>query len=242
MLSKSDIKFLKSLSQKKRRDELGIFIVEGEKMVDEALKSDYLLERVLYTDDIGEDNMANITLLSSPSPAFAILKKKDPAAVIIDPDKLHIALDSVRDPGNLGTIMRIADWFGIEAIIASDDTVDIYNPKAIQASMGAIFRVNVHYTDLYRFIKSNLHISEIYGTFLNAPNIYNATLTSTGIIVMGGESHGISKDIENLIKRRLFIPSFAKQDNYSSESLNVAIATAIVCSEFRRSSVLQLQK
>jgi len=238
MLSKSDIKFLKSLSQKKIRDELGIFIVEGEKMVDEALKSDFILERVIYSKDVGIDDMSKITLLTNPSPALAILKKKPQAhSISIDSHKLYLALDSVHDPGNLGTIIRLADWFGIEAIIASKETVDIYNPKVIQASMGAIFRIKMVYTDLPGFIKSNNDSTYIYGTFLDAPNIYKTTLTHSGIVVMGGESHGISKDIDKLIKRRLFIPSFAKQEDHSSESLNVAVATAIVCSEFRRSSV-----
>lgn len=238
MLSKSDIKFLKSLSQKKRRDELGLFIVEGEKIVEEAMKSDFNVERVLYMNDIGKENMAKITLLSSPSPAFGILKKRRHSnSFTIGPDKLYLALDSVRDPGNLGTIIRLADWFGLEAIIASEDTVDMYNSKVIQASMGAIFRINIHYTNLKKFIEENADSVDIYGTFLNAPSIYETPLSGSGVVVMGSESNGISKDIESLIKRKLHIPSFAKEGSNGSESLNVAIATAIVCSEFRRSSV-----
>lgn len=238
MLSKSDIKFLKSLSQKKRRDDLGIFIVEGEKMVEESLRSDFEVDRVIYTKDVGKEDMSKITLLSSPSPAFAILKKREYSkAISIDQKKLYLALDSVHDPGNLGTIIRLADWFGIEAIIASEDTVDMYNPKVIQASMGAIFRIKMHYMNLSCFIKENSDSSDIYGTFLKAPSIYESPLSSSGIIVMGGESHGISREVESLIKRRLYIPSFARAGSEGSESLNVAIATAIVCSEFRRSSV-----
>lgn len=238
MLSRQDIKFLKSLSQKKRRDELGLFIVEGEKMVEEALKSDFDIERVLYLQDIGEENMSRITLLSSPSPSFAVLRKREYSGIIdIDPGKLYLALDSVRDPGNLGTIIRLADWFGIEAIIASSDTVDLYNPKVIQASMGAIFRVRVIYTDMCSFIKAASLKTDVYGTFLNAPDIYQATLSSSGVIVMGSESNGISEDVEKLINKRLGIPSFTKEGCNGSESLNVAIAAAIVCSEFRRSSV-----
>ncbi|MFA6334282.1 MAG: RNA methyltransferase [Bacteroidales bacterium] len=238
MLSKSDIKFLKSLSQKKRRDELDLFIVEGEKNVKEAIRSDFIVERVLYMNDIGEENMAKITLLSSPSPSFAILRKKDYSETIpIDPEKLYLALDSIRDPGNLGTIIRLADWFGLDAIIASEDTVDMYNPKVIQASMGAVFRVRVIYTDLYKFIKEASLSTNVYGTFLNAPNIYEISLSGSGIIVMGSESNGISGEIESLIKKRLSIPSFTREGSDGSESLNVAIAAAIICSEFRRSSV-----
>lgn len=238
MLSKADIKFLKSLSYKKTRDELGLFIVEGEKMVEEAKKSDFLLERVIYMKDIGEVDMSRITLLSSPSPVFAILRRKDyPSSIPVDSDKIYLALDSVRDPGNLGTIIRLADWFGIEAIIASEDTVDMYNPKVIQASMGAIFRIRMHYTNLCDFIRKNSDKTEIYGTFLNASNIYREPLSGNGIIVLGSESSGISPDVESLIKKRLFIPSFTGKAGCGSESLNVAIATAIVCSEFRRSSV-----
>jgi len=238
MLSKSDIKFLKSLSYKKTRDELGVFIVEGEKMVEEAKKSDFFLERVIYMNDIGEDAMAKITLLSSPSPAYAILRKKELRADIhIDSDKIYLALDSVRDPGNMGTIIRLADWFGIEAIIASEDTVDMYNPKVVQASMGAIFRTKMVYTNLCDFISKNSDKTEIYGTFLNASNIYRESLSGSGIIVIGSESNGISADVESLIKKKLFIPSFTGKAGCGSESLNVAIATAIVCSEFRRSSV-----
>jgi len=237
MLSKADIKFIHSLSQKKFRDEEGLFIVEGEKLVSEALKSEFEVERVLYIDDIGEEVMSKITLLSSPSPAFAILKKKEAAALAINDDKLYIALDSIRDPGNLGTILRIADWFSIDGVIASNDTVEVYNPKVIQASMGAIFRVNVQYGDLYSILSGLTGSIPIYGTFLQAPDIYKETLTNNGLIVMGSESNGISEKISSLIKRRLFIPSFPKQGSNGSESLNVAIAAAIVCSEFRRSSV-----
>ncbi len=238
MLSKSEIKFIKSLSNKKIRDELGLFIVEGEKMVEEAVRSDFIVERLLYLKDIGEENMSRITLLSSPSPALAVVRKKEnqkPLSII--PDKLYLALDSVRDPGNMGTIIRLADWFGIEAIIASEDTADLYNPKVVQSSMGAIFRVKVFYTDLYEFIKQASVTSEVYGTFLNAPNIYHTSLSESGIIVMGSESNGISEKVGSLINNRLYIPSFTKEGSEGSESLNVAIASAIVCSEFRRSSV-----
>ncbi len=238
MLSGQEIKFFKSLTSKKVRDDLGLFIVEGEKMVDEALHSDFELSRVLYMDDIGEKAMSRITLLSSPSPAYAVLKKKRPEkTIIIDPSKFYIALDSVRDPGNLGTILRLADWFGVESIIASYDTVDSYNPKVIQASMGAIFRVTIFYTDLNELISANKDTSLIYGTFMDGPSIYETHFSGKGIVIMGSESNGISPNLESLIEKKIHIPSFEKKGSRGSESLNVAIATAIVCSEFRRSSV-----
>ena len=145
---------------------------------------------------------------------------------------LVIALDRVQDPGNLGTIMRIADWFGITDIICSLDTVDVYNPKVVQATMGAISRVKVHYLDLANLIKQNPNIP-VYGTFLDGRNIYETSLTPHGIVVMGNEGQGISNEIGALIKRRLFIPSYP-QERPTSESLNVGMATAITIAEFRR--------
>ena len=236
MLSVADIKYIRSLSQKKFRDQNNLFIVEGEKMVKEALSSGLDVERVLYTKDIGEESMSRISLLSSPSPSLAIIRKRNQEKFTLEKEKLYLALDSVRDPGNLGTILRVADWFGIDTIIASDDTVDVYNPKVVQASMGAIFRTNVHYGDLYAILMDLKGHIPIYGTFLEAPDIYKESLTKNGIIIMGSESSGISEKNSNLVDKRLFIPSFAKSGT-GSESLNVAIATAIVCSEFKRSSV-----
>ncbi|MCK9628714.1 MAG: RNA methyltransferase, partial [Bacteroidales bacterium] len=214
-----------------------LFIVEGEKMVAEAIESDYKVESVFYMDEIGEESMSRITLLSSPSPALAVLHQKKDTAIEFTGDGLYLALDSVRDPGNLGTILRIADWFGIDGIIASDDTVEVYNPKVVQASMGAIFRTKIQYTDLYSTLKELRKGFPIYGTFLQAPDIYHERLSKNGVIVMGSESNGISAKISDLVTNRVFIPDFSKSDSKGSESLNVAIATAIVCSEFRRSAV-----
>lgn len=237
MLSKGDIKFIHSLSQKKIREETGLFIVEGEKMVAEAIESDFKVERVLYMDEIGEESMSRISLLSSPSPALAVLHQKRETSFEFSEGGLYLALDSIRDPGNLGTILRIADWFGIDGIFASEDTVEVYNPKVVQASMGAIFRTNVQYTGLYSILKELKESVPLYGTFLQAPDIYRERLSKNGIIVMGSESNGISAEISDLITKRVYIPAFSKSGSKGSESLNVAIATAIVCSEFRRSSV-----
>ena len=148
---------------------------------------------------------------------------------------LCLALDNVQDPGNLGTIIRLADWFGIEDIFCSADSADLYNPKTIQATMGSIARVRVHYINLHELITDLSPSTPIYGTFLEAENIYNQPLTSQGLIVMGNEGKGISEAIEKLITHKLYIPNYPP-DRCTGESLNVAIATAIVCAEFRRQS------
>lgn len=242
MLSKQEIKFIKSLSQKKYREENLMFTAEGEKLVTEILSSHFEVVKTFYRDEIGEDTMSRISQLASPSPVLAVVKipeyKEIPAP---DNSKLALALDSVRDPGNLGTIVRIADWFGIDTIYASEDTVDLYNPKCVQATMGAISRVKVYYTDLSEFLNIHRGKTEIYGTFLGAPSIYEAKLGKGGILVMGNESEGISPAVGKLVNQKIMIPPYPA-DSARGESLNVAIATAVVCAEFRRSSGGQLQK
>ena len=179
-ISNNEIKRLKALGQKKFRDESGLFIVEGEKMVKEAQDSEFVVENVYYKADIGEDAMKRISALANPSPALAVVKKPEDSYVddlsslasLVKDGGLFLALDTIRDPGNLGTIIRIADWFGIKAIFATKDTVDVFNPKVVQATMGAIFRVKLHYVDLPAL--SEMILSEggsIYGTFLDGENI-----------------------------------------------------------------------
>lgn len=146
---------------------------------------------------------------------------------------LCLALDDVQDPGNLGTIIRLADWFGIEDIICSQNTVDVYNPKTVQATMGGIARVRVHYTSLPDFIRSQGKEIPVFGTFLDGQNMYEQPLSANGLIVMGNEGNGIGKEVEALINRKLYIPNYP-QGQETSESLNVAIATAVICAEFRR--------
>jgi len=236
MILKSDIKFIKSLAQKRYRDENSVFIAEGEKIVNEALASSYTVDSVFYKDDIGDDAMSRISLLSTPSPVLAVVKMKRPEAdSVYDFSKLHFALDSVRDPGNLGTIIRISDWFGIDTIFASDDTVDVYNPKVVQASMGSIFRVNVRYGELSAILSSFKGNAPVYGTFLSAKSIYETKLSKNGVIVLGSESHGISAKIEDIVDQKILIPQYPV-DSQRAESLNVAISAAIVASEFRRFS------
>ena len=245
-ISNNEIKRVKALQQKKFRDESGLFIVEGEKMVQEALDSPFDVENVSRKDDIGADAMSRISALSSPSPVLAVVKK--PADSIIDDiaalqpliskGGLFLALDAIRDPGNLGTILRIADWFGIEAVFASKDTVDVFNPKVVQSTMGAIFRVKMHYVDLpVLFEKIRSIDGKIFGTFLDGKNMYERELDNgadaPSVIVIGNEANGISNEVEALVSDRLYIPPYP-QDSPGSESLNAAVATAITVAEFRR--------
>lgn len=231
-LSANHMKAIRSLSSKKYRDQAGMFVVEGEKMVSEALESDYQVVEVWRRDEIGYDAMARISQLSTPSPVLAVVKAK-PLKDDIVCGGLCLALDGVRDPGNFGTIIRLADWFGADVIYASEDSVELYNPKTVQATMGAIFRKKVVYCDIpqlcRRFKAAGL---SVYGTFLDGEDIYGQTLSKEGLIIMGNESAGISEAVAAEVDRRLLIPSFSKGP--TAESLNVAVATAITLSEFRR--------
>lgn len=247
VLSANKIKFIRSLSQKKFREEHGLFIAEGEKIVQEALNSRYNVKEVYYEKEIGRDAMERITCLNSPSPVLAVIEKPDftPDSILKSISSrenlsgrrsLFLALDGVKDPGNLGTIIRIADWFGIDAIFASPGSVEVYNPKVVQATMGAIFRKQVIYTDLAQVCEKFLAAGlPVYGTFLNGKNLYESLPADKkqGLIVMGSESFGISPQLEALISNKLLIPPYPA-DSVTSESLNVAIATAIICAEFRR--------
>ena len=231
-LSANHIKAIRSLSNKKYRDQAGLFVVEGEKMVSEALASDYQVVEVWRRDDIGYDAMARISQLSTPSPVLAVVKAK-PLKDDVACGGLCLALDGVRDPGNFGTIIRLADWFGADVVYASEDSVELYNPKTVQATMGAIFRKKVVYCDIpslcRRFKEAGL---PVYGTFLDGEDIYGQTLSKEGLIIMGNESAGISEAVAEQVDRRLLIPSFS--NGPTAESLNVAVATAITLSEFRR--------
>ncbi|MBQ2243818.1 MAG: RNA methyltransferase [Bacteroidales bacterium] len=241
-ISANKIKFVRSLAQKKFRDEHSLFVAEGEKIVAEAEASGYKIEEIFRIEEIGTEAMARISNLSSPSPVLAVIRKPEFSAEDIisalkpESKGLYLALDGVKDPGNLGTIIRIADWFGVEAIFASPGTVEVFNPKVVQATMGAIFRKRVIYTDLAelctRFKSLGL---PVYGTLLDGKNIYEALPADRkhGLVVMGSESFGISEQLRPHIDNKLFIPPYPA-DAVTSESLNVAIATAIICAEFRR--------
>ncbi len=246
LISNNEIKRVKALQQKKFRDEDGLFVVEGEKMVEEALESAYKVREVYRKTEIGDEAMKRISALASPSPVLAVVEKpedvyvEDPGLIrrLWSGGGLFLALDTIRDPGNLGTILRVADWFGVDAVFAAKDTVDMFNPKVVQATMGAIFRVKLHYVDLLAL--SELFLKDggsIYGTFLDGENIYTKTLeTGTdrpAMIVIGNESEGISKVMGEMVSDRLYIPPYPADDS-GSESLNAAVATAITVAEFRR--------
>lgn len=238
-ISNNEIKLIKSLSQKKFRDRERLFTVEGDKMVEEAVKSGFDIVYIYRKEEIGEEKMSRISLLSSPSPVLAVVRMPS----LTEPLKtaangLYIGLDSIRDPGNLGTIIRIADWFGVKDIFATEDTVDVFNPKTVQATMGAVFRVRMHYGSLTdtagKFLDAG---GKVYGTFLDGRNIYSCNL-STGadcpvLVVTGNESNGISDSLASLVSDRLHIPPFPG-GSVTSESLNAAVATAITIAEFRR--------
>ena len=231
MLTNAEIKTIRSLREKKFRDELGLFTVEGEKSVAEALASSFEVVRVLRAEDIGAAAMERISQCATPSPVLAVVRmpKEDMPAEL--PGGLALALDSVRDPGNFGTILRIADWFGVSRVFASPDSVETFNPKTVQASMGSVFRVRVSRCDIAALCTEFSSAGRrVYGTVLDGENIYSAQLTADGLVVMGNESNGISAEVARLLDSRLRIPSFGG----GAESLNVAVATAVTLSEFRR--------
>lgn len=239
MITAAEIKFVKSLAQKKFRDQSGLFVVEGEKLVQEALASSFEVEKLFRKEEIGEAVMARITGLSSPSPALALVRRPADLLEAKVPSKgLFLALDGIRDPGNLGTILRIADWFGIDAVFCSPDTVDCFNPKVVQATMGAIFRVKLHYTPIPALCQGVLKAGgKVFGTFLDGSNIYSRELScgqnAPSVIVIGNEANGISQETAACVSDRLFIPPFPVNDP-GSESLNAAVATAVTVAEFRR--------
>ncbi|MBX9807082.1 MAG: RNA methyltransferase [Flavobacteriaceae bacterium] len=242
MVSKNQIKLITSLQQKKYRVTNLLFFAEGIKVIQELLESNFELVHLYSTlgdfqevsNDkktiIHESDLKKISALTTPNTCLAVFKI--PVEKKIINSGLILALDSIRDPGNLGTILRLCDWFGINQIICSKDAVDIYNPKVVQATMGSIARVNVNYIDLKTFISQTK--LPVFGTFMDGNNIYKTNLPQEGIIIMGNEANGISPEIEKLIKNRLTIPRFGTLQK--TESLNVATATAIILSEFRRTS------
>lgn len=249
MLSKNLIKMIRSLEVKKFRKETNLFVAEGEKLVHELIESDIECYKIISTDKyvstlknkkipeliiVSDEELKKISFLKSPQGIVGLFKQKSNNPDRNNPQrKLCLALDDVQDPGNLGTIIRIADWFGIEDIYCSIGTVDVYNPKTVQATMGAIARVNIYYVELPEFLSSLEKSTPIYGTFLNGKNIYEHPLSCNGVIVMGNEGKGISQECEKVIGEHILIPNYPA-GRATSESLNVSTATAIVCSEFRR--------
>lgn len=249
MLSKALLKLIQSLNQKKQRKESGLFVAEGGKTVNDLLVAGIIPEKIIATKEwlannhlnykgniieTTEDELQRASFLKTPQGVIGIFRQPQYDIDNEAPAKrLCLALDSVQDPGNLGTIIRIADWFGIEDIFCSSGTVDAYNPKTVQATMGAIARVKIHYINLPEFIASLNEKAAVYGTFLDGKDIYKEKLTCNGLIVMGNEGNGIGKECAERITHRLLIPSYPAE-RPTSESLNVSTATAIICSEFRR--------
>ncbi len=245
-LSKNKLKYIRSLKDKKYRSEYGTFVAEGNKLICDLLP--YLKCQILVAtasflettdtsnvDDIIEVNdnqLAQASFLQNPQQALGVFFQPKSESIVDIKDQLVLALDGIQDPGNMGTIVRLADWYGIKHIFCSHDTADIYNPKVVQATMGALTRVNIHYIDLIDFLNKNKNIP-VYGTFLDGRNMYEKEITPHGIVVMGNEGNGIRPETEKFITEKLYIPNYPVGQE-TSESLNVAVATAIICAEFRR--------
>ena len=248
MISKNQIKFIRQLEQKKFRRREGLFVAEGPKVVGDLMRR-FRPTAVFATPDwnhgdvpvtrVTPDELRRISFLQHPQQVLALFPLPDTSTPVDSSlftihSSLALALDGVQDPGNLGTIIRIADWFGIETIFCSEDTADAYNPKVVQATMGSLAHVHIIYCDLTAMLDSLPEGFPVYGTLLDGDDIYRQELTPEGIIVMGNEGNGISEAVRRRVNRRLLIPSFHPGD--AAESLNVAVATAITCSEFRRRS------
>jgi TrmH family RNA methyltransferase len=251
MISKRRYKDLSALQIKKVRTENKLFLVEGEKIVDELLRTELSIHTLFATSawidshknlskkcreivEASTDELKKISSFKTPNKVIAIVDMPEQVLKIANlKEKLALVLDEIQDPGNLGTIIRLCDWFGINHVICSDSTVDVYNPKVVQASMGSIFRVNILYTELGDWLKEykKLFSYPVYGAFLKGENIYNRPLSSEGLIILGNESKGISAEIEKYISEKLLIPRF---NSSGAESLNVSVAASIICSEFRR--------
>ena len=249
-ISKAQVKLVKSLQQKKFRDDLGLFVAEGEKCVDELRKGFELVQLYREGENATRMEVEQMSGLRTPQGVIGVFKKRQIEDLRLKIEDLVLALDGIQDPGNLGTIIRTCDWFGVHDIFCSLDTADCYNPKVVQATMGALARVRVHYVDLPKWLKEptpslpkgkEMQI-DIYGTLLEGQNMYEVLANgqqpiakSPSIVVMGNEGNGISPEVRPLITHPLFIPPYPnKKASEVIESLNVSIATAIVLAEFRR--------
>ena len=248
MISKNQIKYIRQLEQKKFRKRENCFVAEGPKVVGDLMHQ-YQPKAIFATEDwngieltgpvpvsrVTDEELRRISFLQTPQQVLALFPIPSAPAtssIFHHISSLTLALDSVQDPGNLGTIIRIADWFGIDTIFCSEDTADAYNPKVVQATMGSLAHVHIIYTDLLQLFDTLPSNFPVYGTLLDGDSIYTQALTPHGLIVMGNEGNGISPEIRAKVNRRLLIPSYSQDD--TAESLNVAIATAITCAEFRR--------
>ncbi len=240
MLSKNQIKLITSLQQKKFRQAHQLFVAEGVKVIQELLLSNFVLEHLYCSEDVfhsvdstqktivTEADLKKISSLSTANTSLALFQiptNQKPSS-----SKIILALDDLRDPGNLGTIIRLCDWFGIHQVVCSKETVDVYNPKVVQATMGSIARVSITYVDLPQYLQESK--LPVYGTFMDGKNVYKETLPSSCVLVLGNEANGISNEVAQVIQHKLAIPRFGELQK--TESLNVATATAIFLSEFKR--------
>ncbi len=251
MLSKNKIKLIRSLELKKNRTATALFVAEGKKLVFDLLQSEIGISEVFCTETIGrelirrksdlnveivdKEELSRISFLKTTPEIVALCRMPksviDWEEILLD---MTLVLDTIQDPGNLGTIVRLADWFGIRNIICSEESADLFNPKVVQSTMGSIARVKVHYGSLPGFLSRAREMNiPVYGTYLEGDNIYNCDLKGNGLVVMGNEGNGISGEIETYISRKINIPSFPTGVK-TSESLNVAMAASIICAEFRR--------
>lgn len=250
-LSKNKIKLFHSLIRKKNRDELGLFIAEGEKTINQLIDGGFQLHTLAATNAILKNftkqhcekiemsyaELKKISALKTPQGIIAIFHQPQQGEAPLQPNELTLAIDSIQDPGNLGTIIRLASWFGINQIVCSNTTVDCYNPKVIQATMGAIANVQIYYTHLPSYLmKAGEQNIPVFGTFLEGDNIYKQSLKENGIVIFGNEGNGISDEVSKTVNYKLLIPSFARNGE-NVESLNVSMAAAIICSEFKRNLI-----
>ena len=254
MISKAKIKQIRLLEKKKYRDESKLFVAEGNKLVAEMIpffECEWLIARTSWIATqsnlpakelivADEDDIQKVSFLKNPQDVLAVFRYPlYRIEEVNSSDELVLALDGIQNPGNLGTMIRLADWFGIGHIVCSQDTVDAFGIKAVQASMGALTRVKIHYTNLEEYLSQQN--APLYGTFLDGNSIYEKTLSSNGVIIIGNEGNGIRQSIESLVNKRLFIPNFPPT-RQRPDSLNAAMAAAIICAEFRRTQSKRMEK
>jgi TrmH family RNA methyltransferase len=251
MLSRNQIKYIQSLHQKKYRQQHGAFLVEGAKSVQEVFQSDFQIEMLVATEAFYKENtrltdrqrtpveiasvadLERIGTLESNNAALAVVRTKENLPLLAGPDEIALILDDIRDPGNLGTILRIADWYGVRKILCSETTADVYNPKVISASKGSFTRVNWWYGDIAQFLSQLGDGVAVYGAFLNGEDVHTLPFATSGYLVMGNESNGIGLAVEPFVTKRVTIPSYG-----GAESLNVGIATAVLLDNWRRTGNL----
>ncbi|NPD46475.1 MULTISPECIES: RNA methyltransferase [unclassified Lentimicrobium] len=246
-ISKSEIKLINAIKTSHGRKKHGVFLVEGPKMIEELLQSNFDIKLLIATDNwylennkivnepfarvVKSKDLERVSQLSTANQVLAVVNSPMSNELHIPNDELILVLDTIQDPGNLGTIIRTADWFGINTILCSKETTDAYSPKVVQSSMGSVFRKKIYYTELKTALSSNSHQLPIYGSLLQGENIYELSLNKKGFIVIGNESKGISKEIQKLITQAIYIP---QADNSKAESLNASIATGIILSIFSK--------